>query len=325
MSNLQESSSSNSLNLDQMQEPMQLQQLQQLVFTLVQQVQQHQTVLHKLEALNNTIQALQSENQALADENQKLRAQLSVSQVAQDRSSVSLSPSSVQNQPTFATVAASATRKSGNSGGRAASGATSSLKKRVAAARAFKTAATQGPQGFEYVYLGRNRKLDRNEVRSRLRRAGVDTGRVLDVCFPASGVIGILLHTQYVAKFTEIMTKAEAEFIKDFEPLHPDHLADPKFISFSDSARADEMAKIVHSRSLNTLAFVRPVLVPSVGRSFVDLGWIDDSDLQDAVKKAHHRLAAQDPKKAAFVFRSTGSLSSPDGDVSDESDTEMSL
>ena len=211
MSNLQESSSSNSLNLDQMQEPMQLQQLQQLVFTLVQQVQQHQTVLHKLEALNNTIQALQSENQALADENQKLRAQLSVSQVAQDRSSVSLSPSAVQNQPTFATVAASATRKSGNSGGRATSGSTSSLKKRVAAARAFKTAATQGPQGFEYVYLGRNRKLDRNEVRSRLRRAGVDTCRVLDVCFPASGVIGILLHTQYVAKFTEIMAKAEAE------------------------------------------------------------------------------------------------------------------
>lgn len=153
----------------------------------------------------------------------------------------------------------------------------------------------------------------------------MDTGRVLDVCFPASDVIGILLHTQYVVTFTEIMTKAEAEFIKDFEPLHPDHLADPKFLSYSDSARADEMAKIVHSRSLNTLSFVKPVLVPSVGRSFVDLGWIDDSDLQDAVKMAHRRLALQDPKKAAFVFRSTGSLSSPDGNVSDESDTEMSI
>jgi hypothetical protein len=324
MSNFQESSELISQNPDQTQ-PMQFQQLQQMVFSVVQQVKHHQTLFEELQALKDQVSTLQTEKQALANENQLLRTQLSTLQInfpGSDLLSIAQHDSSSSAKvttPTFASVTAAHTPKTSRKNC-VASGSVS-LKKRIAAARVFKTAEAQGPQGFTYVYLGRSRKLDRLEVRSRLRRAGVDTGRVIDVCFPASGVIGVLLHTQYVEKFTELMTVAEAEFIKNFDPLHPDHLADPKFVSLSNDARADEMASIVHSRCLNTLAFVRPLLVSSVGRSFVDLGWIDDEALNHALEDAQRRLALQDPKKASFVFRRSGG----DNGVLNESDTEMSL
>lgn len=64
-----------------------------------------------------------------------------------------------------------------------------SHKKRVAAARAFQSPASKGPQVFQYVYIGRSRKIIRSEVPS-----GIDTGRILDICFPASGVLGLLMH-----------------------------------------------------------------------------------------------------------------------------------
>jgi hypothetical protein len=168
----------------------------------------------------------------------------------------------------------------------------------------FQTADSRGPQGFELVYLGRSRKLNRSEVRTHLRKAGADTSRVVDISFPASGVIGILLHTQYVSEFKSIMSVAQAQIVDDFEPLDPRHLADPKFDSFSHAARSQEMALLVRKRCLATLSFVRPVLVPSIARSFILTGWIDEEDLEEVMDEARARQQKQDPKKAAFVFRS---------------------
>jgi regulator of replication initiation timing len=318
MSNVQHASEPSG-SMDQMQQPMQFQQLQQMVFSLVQQVQQHQTLFEELQTLKNEILGLKTENQALVNENNQLRAQLSAATARSPPQDVASPAQEKNGARSFAAIAAAAVKKDS----RPSRPAAVSLKKRIAAARAFKTLEAQGPQGFTYVYLGRSRKLDRTEVRSRLRRAGVDTGRVLDVCFPATGVLGVLIHTQYVEKFTELMTTAEAEFIKDFDPLNPAHLADPKYASLSANARENEMANLVHSRCISTLAFIRPVMVPSVGRSFVELGWIDDGDLDQAIKEARSRLAEKDPKKAAFAFRSSGALPSGE-DVTGDSDTEMS-
>jgi hypothetical protein len=146
------------------------------------------------------------------------------------------------------------------------------LKKRIAAARAFQSPETKGPQRFKYMYLGRSRKINRSKVRSRLRRSGVDTGRILDISFPASGVLGVLMHVQYLEDFSETMTTVGAQIIDDFDPLHPDHLADPKYVSLTDDARAQKMHSLVNARALDTLSFLRPLLVGSVARAFEDLG-----------------------------------------------------
>lgn len=100
------------------------------------------------------------------------------------------------------------------------------------------------------------------------------------------------------------MTTAEAKIITDFQPLNPSHLADPKFESYSTAAREVEMANLVRSRCFSTLSFVRPILVASIGRSFMEMGWICEEDLDSALQEARSRLQQHDPKKAAFVFRS---------------------
>ncbi|KAG1288406.1 hypothetical protein G6F64_014096 [Rhizopus arrhizus] len=63
-------------------------------------------------------------------------------------------------------------------------------KRKLAAGRTFMPVDPNAPRGFEYLYLNRNRKLTRAEVRRNLRLLGLDLSRVLDICFPGPKVIG---------------------------------------------------------------------------------------------------------------------------------------
>lgn len=197
-----------------------------------------------------------------------------------------------------------------------------SKKKRVAALRPFQRPSPDAvSKDFQYVYIGRSRKIARTEVRTRFRRAGVDTGRVLDINFPASGVIGVLIHQDYIPKFTELMNEAECEFITDFDPCDPVNLADPKFASLTDSAREQSMFDIVHNRAIDTLLFLRPHLVEPVARSFLKMGWIADCDLEDIIKAVATRLRRTDPKKADFIF----ARKLKDSETDLDSDSDLSL
>ncbi|KAI8635812.1 hypothetical protein BD408DRAFT_322969, partial [Parasitella parasitica] len=140
-----------------------------------------------------------------------------------------------------------------------------------------------GPQGYQYVYIGRSGKIQRSEIRSAFRKVGVDTGRVLDICFPASGVIGILLHVQYVDTFLACMKKCEAETIEQFEPLDPKHIADPQYDSLDSEERESLIYEFTNTRALQTLSFLRPLNVSGVGKYFVSAGWISQEELDSAV------------------------------------------
>ncbi|KAG2192063.1 hypothetical protein INT47_006506 [Mucor saturninus] len=153
--------------------------------------------------------------------------------------------------------------------------------KRIAAARPFQSLEDKGPQGFQYVYIGRSRKIIRSEVRSRLGRSGIDTGRILDVTFPASGVLGLLMH---------LWPKVDATLFPNFDPLDPKHLADPQYMAMSHDERCQKMHDIVNNRAIDTLSFLRPLVVGAVARSFVDLGWIDDQNAKDALANAQKKL-----------------------------------
>lgn len=179
-----------------------------------------------------------------------------------------------------------------------------SAKKRVAAGRLFKSAAAKGPQGYQSVYIGRSGKIQRSEIRSTFRKVGVDTGRVLDICFPASGVIGILLHTQYVDTFIDLMKNCEAEIIEGFDPLDPKHIADPKYDSLSANERESLMYEFTNTRALQTLSFLRPLNVSGVGKYFVSAGWICEEELSIAVSEAMARFEENEPQKAQFMFKS---------------------
>ncbi|KAI9243224.1 hypothetical protein EDC94DRAFT_670565 [Helicostylum pulchrum] len=160
-----------------------------------------------------------------------------------------------------------------------------SLKKKVAFGRPF-LEQSSGPQGFTYVYIPRSRKLTRIEVRSRLRKIGVDTSRVLDIIFPAAGTIGVLLHIQYVKSFTATMVSIGGKTLDSFDVLDPKHLGDPKYLSYTEDGRATKAMELHANRCLSALTFLHRTKshqVQPVGRSFISLGWITDSELLDVL------------------------------------------
>ncbi|KAK4509923.1 uncharacterized protein ATC70_008072 [Mucor velutinosus] len=112
-------------------------------------------------------------------------------------------------------------------------------KRRLAAGRMFQTATTKGQQGYQYVYLGRS-----------------------DICFPATGVIGILLHIQYVEEFLACMRKCEADHIENFQPLDPNNIADPKYADLAIEEREQLIYEFTNTVLCKpSLSFVHSTLV----------------------------------------------------------------
>ncbi|OAD78121.1 hypothetical protein PHYBLDRAFT_164995 [Phycomyces blakesleeanus NRRL 1555(-)] len=73
------------------------------------------------------------------------------------------------------------------------------------------------------------------EVHHSLHTLGVDTGRLLDINFPACKVIGVLVHVQYLKEFKSQLASAKVSLVNNFNPLDPKNVADPKFANLSVS------------------------------------------------------------------------------------------
>ncbi|OAD72682.1 hypothetical protein PHYBLDRAFT_168947 [Phycomyces blakesleeanus NRRL 1555(-)] len=140
-------------------------------------------------------------------------------------------------------------------------------------------ALPSGPSGYEYVYIPRSRRLKHKEVRSSLRTLGVDSSRLLDINFPARGVIGILVHVQYADTFKAKLTNASVEILDAFDPLDPDNVADPKYASLSTHELANTAAMLHHDRCLQALQFLRPHVAIPVGHFFCEEGWISEDEI----------------------------------------------
>ncbi|KAG1313192.1 hypothetical protein G6F62_014134 [Rhizopus arrhizus] len=142
-----------------------------------------------------------------------------------------------------------------------------SKKRKLAASRAFQPIDPEAPRGFQYLYLNRNRKLTRSEIRRNLRLLGLDLSRVLDVCFPGPKAIGLLVHVQYVPEVISLLATAKVPLVDGFDPLDPVNLADPELQHLSLSAKADKCAELHYSRccrALSRLGAGRPHLVAPV-------------------------------------------------------------
>ncbi|KAJ1989964.1 hypothetical protein H4R33_001891, partial [Dimargaris cristalligena] len=139
-----------------------------------------------------------------------------------------------------------------------------------------------GPQGFEYVVIPRNHRLTRTEVRKSLRILGVDASRLLDVTFPSTSHVALLVHQQYSPKLKELMSLAKVPTEARFDLLDPSHLADPDLANLPLPDRAQKAAEIHRSRCLRAtqhLAIRRPTVARAVARHFALEGWIADEDI----------------------------------------------
>ncbi|KAG0771805.1 hypothetical protein G6F22_016184 [Rhizopus arrhizus] len=123
-----------------------------------------------------------------------------------------------------------------------------SKKRKLAASRPFQPVDPSAPRGFEYLYLHRNRKLSRPEVRRNLRLLGLDLSRVLDICFPGPKVVGLLVHVLYKEEVISLLSTAKVPLVDGFDPLDPVNLADPELQHLSLADKANECAELQSRR-----------------------------------------------------------------------------
>lgn len=192
-------------------------------------------------------------------------------------------------------------------------------RKRLATARAFFAPPdVAAPSGYAYVYIPRSRNLNRRDVRHRFSLLGIETARVIDISFPARSVIGILLHKEYLATFTEILSESKVKFIEDFIPTDATHIADPKYADMPAPQRSRLAVALQQDRCYNTLNFVREYLVPSVSKFFVEKGWINDALARSVIQQRLPR-----PTKKAREDSYRGSAADAFLNTTYDSDAEM--
>ncbi|KAG1441274.1 hypothetical protein G6F55_013290 [Rhizopus delemar] len=169
-----------------------LQYLLNTVNTLQQEVSTHASVIAELTALRN-------ENASLKSKIATLEAQLASSSPAVLSSAVSVSVPGAKPTPLAAQDASSAVPATYSAVAARPAARSPNKKRKLAASRAFQPIDPEAPRGFQYLYLNRNRKLTRSEIRRNLRLLGLDLSRVLDVCFPGPKAIGLLVHVQRIS------------------------------------------------------------------------------------------------------------------------------
>ena len=143
-----------------------MQQLQQQLNSLSERVHHHDGILARLDALEKENQGLKKnlQDKDLLIEKLKATSQASVRDTPTEGGFGSTTPATATTDSvpnSFITIAKKAAHHPDPS---------KTAKRKLAAGRLFQTSATKGPQGYQYVYIGRSKKVLRSEIRSTLKR-----------------------------------------------------------------------------------------------------------------------------------------------------------
>ncbi|KAI8976877.1 hypothetical protein BDB01DRAFT_747265 [Pilobolus umbonatus] len=108
-----------------------------------------------------------------------------------------------------------------------------------------------------------------NETPKALSKLGSPSSRILEICYPASGKIGILVHKDYIKDANSTLTKYGISLIADFDPTDSKIVKDPKFQSFSDKDQKSVAENIHRARLLKVLNRLHSPICLAVAKSFV--------------------------------------------------------
>ncbi|KAI8968741.1 hypothetical protein BDB01DRAFT_868492, partial [Pilobolus umbonatus] len=177
-------------------------------------------------------------------------------------------------------------------------------RKRQVIARHFQPPSDK--QGFTYLYMPCRSRSRHNETRKALSKLGLPSSRILDISYPTSGRIGILVHNDYIEEATSILTTFGISLIADFDPTTSDVVKDPKYNSYSDTERRSITENIHHDRLLKVLNRLHLPISLAVAKSFVKQAWITQAEYDN------FHTAKVPPKPDSTI------------DGNDKSDTNMS-
>ncbi|KAG2192541.1 hypothetical protein INT47_011654 [Mucor saturninus] len=134
-------------------------------------------------------------------------------------------------------------------------------KQRKAAARIFEAPAeTTSSNAFLYLYLPNKYRVRIKEFRRKLQTMGIDNGRILDIHYPARGVVALLIHHSYQVELDSIFTKSDITPVKQFDPTAATHVNDPSLRHLTADKRASKAVEFHQTRLILGLKFIRSYL-----------------------------------------------------------------
>lgn len=136
-------------------------------------------------------------------------------------------------------------------------------------------------QGYQFLYLPIKGKSKLKDMRSNLRQIGLSSGSVIDIQYPTSTVVSLLLHNDYIPTASSILEEEGLIILKDFDPLDIKNLRDPRYSTLTDDEKLLKLQEIRASRFQQTLDFLRPPVKLAVARDFARKGWITNSKLNE--------------------------------------------
>jgi hypothetical protein len=134
------------------------------------------------------------------------------------------------------------------------------------------------------MYLPSRNRSTRQATREKLRNLGIEINRVLDIHYPARGVVALLLHVQYHEELSAKFKELDIQPLT-FNPLDPANLNDPDLIDQSELAKTLAMQGIHNDRMLRALEHIGSPRSHSVDRSFIEKGRITAEELTKLTRK----------------------------------------
>ena len=137
--------------------------------------------------------------------------------------------------------------------------------------------------GFTYLYLPTRARMPFKEMRNSLRDLSFNSGSIVDIHYPAKNVVALLIHNDYHSTAINILKQNDLTPINNFNPLHTDNLADPKFKEATHEERSTQIRNIYENQIHRTIEFLRPPVKLAVARDFQRKGLITEIHLQDLI------------------------------------------
>lgn len=154
---------------------------------------------------------------------------------------------------------------------------------------------------YRYVYLPNKYRHRLSVYRNKLRKLGIDNGRVLDIHYPTRGVVALLIHTGYHQELLAILSKYKVEPLGNFDPLSATNITDPELLQLSEDKRKIKAEEFHHVRLLRALKHVREYMRSSVARDFHFQGWLSKEQIATALKTPVDSATSAD-NAAASLF-----------------------
>ncbi|KAG1512430.1 hypothetical protein G6F53_005185 [Rhizopus delemar] len=144
------------------------------------------------------------------------------------------------------------------------------LQRQEAAARLLQSPSTN--QGFKYIYLPTKARVPIGQIRSRLRKLGINNSRIIDIHYPDRNIVALLIHNDYEDELRQQLQRFKVTIKEDFNPCDPQVLRDPKYADRTPAERED-LAFMHHcNRIERALQYIRTPVKFAVARYFYSKG-----------------------------------------------------